>query len=174
MIRSTFFVAVCLCMASLTFAQTNFPDSWTGNWKGELQWYRAGVDTPMKVNMELRIHKIDSNTYTWQMIYGSETTDNRPYTLKAIDKKKGHWVTDENNSIVLDQYWVGNKFCGAFTVQNSTIINNFWMENGALIAEFIAIDKKPVATTGGKDADTPPVDSYAVKSYQKAVLHQTK
>ena len=78
-------------------AQKNsFPGSWIGNWKGELQWYKTGKPDPQKVNMELRIMPGDSiGQYTWQIIYGSITEDNRPYILKAKDAANGHWVIDE-------------------------------------------------------------------------------
>jgi hypothetical protein len=150
---------------------TGFPKSWEGNWKGELLWYKGTAREPQKVNMELRIHGTDSlNKYSWQIIYGSESKDNRPYTLIVKDTAKGHWVIDENNGIVLDQFWVAGKFCGAFTVGNSTIINNYWIDNGKLMVEFYNISAKPIATTGKGTEDSPTVDSYKVATYQKAVL----
>ncbi|MGB3005422.1 MAG: hypothetical protein WBC06_02860 [Chitinophagaceae bacterium] len=157
-------------------AQKNsFPGSWIGNWKGELQWYKTGKPDPQKVNMELRIMPGDSiGQYTWQIIYGSITEDNRPYILKAKDAANGHWVIDELNGIVLDQFWVGNKFCGAFTVKTSTIFNNYWIEKGKLMVEFFSIGAKPLLTTGKGTEDSPPVDSYKVGSYQKAVLTRQK
>ena len=122
----------------------DFPDSWLGNWKGELQWFRTGTKEPQKVNMELRIHRGDSaGNYSWHLIYGSAAEDSRPYLLKAKDPAKSHWVIDERNGIVLDQFWVGHKFCGAFTVQNSTIMNSYWMENDKLIVEFYSIGANP-------------------------------
>lgn len=152
-----------------------FPETWEGNWKGQLQWFQAGNDTARKVNMELRIHKTDSaGVWTWQIIYGSETEDNRPYKLMRRDAAGVHWVIDENSGIVLDQYWVANKFCGAFTVMSSTIFNSYWMENGKLVVEFYSVSAKPVATTGKGNEDVPFVDSYGVKSYQKAVLSRVK
>lgn len=156
-------------------AQSNsFPQKWLGNWKGELLWYK-GTAQPQKVPMELRINRGDSiNTWGWQIIYGSETQDNRPYKLILKDTATGHWVIDENNGIVLDQYWVANKFCGAFTVQNSTIVNNYWLENDKLMIEFYSLSAKPVATTGKGNEDSPFVDSYKVGSYQKAVLERIK
>ena len=121
--------------------------------------------------MELRIHPADSiNTWTWQIIYGSESEDNRPYNLIKKDSSGIHWIIDENDGIILDQYWVGNKFCGAFTVQNSTIMNSYWMEKNKLIVEFYNASAKPVATTGKGTEDSPKVDSYKVGSYQKAIL----
>ena len=164
-------IAAILFSASAVAQSRSFPKDWEGNWKGELQWYRTGKDEPQKVNMELRIQPADlPNTWTWQIIYGSVMDDNRPYQLIAKDTTGIHWVIDENNGIVLDQYWVANKFCGAFTVQNSTIMNSYWMEENKLIVEFYSISAKPVATTGKGTEDSPHVDSYKIGSYQKAVL----
>ncbi|MDZ4794573.1 MAG: hypothetical protein SGI83_09870 [Bacteroidota bacterium] len=154
---------------------TSFPQSWEGNWKGELSWYKTGKTDPQKVDMELRIHPSDSvNTWTWQIIYGAVTQDNRPYKLILTDTAQIHWVIDEQNGIVLDQYWVGNKFCGAFTVMGSTIINNYWVENDQLMVEFFSISARPVAITGKGTEESPAVDSYQVNSYQKAVLQRAK
>ena len=152
-----------------------FPQSWQGNWKGELQWYKTGSSTAQKVNMELRIHPGDSSgIWTWQIIYGSETEDNRPYKLMGRDSTGTHWVIDEMNGIVLDQYWVAGKFCGAFTVGNSTIINNYWMEKDKLVVEFYSISAKPIANSGKGTEESPSVDSYKIGSYQKAILTKMK
>jgi len=164
---------VCSVMLSfISFAQSNvFPLNWVGNWKGELLWYKGTAKEPQKVNMELRIHPTDSlNKYSWQIIYGSESKDNRPYSLIARDTAKGHWIINENNGILLDQFWIAGKFCGAFTVGSSTIVNNYWMENGKLMAEFYSISGKPIATTGKGTEDSPLVDSYKVATYQRAAL----
>lgn len=125
--------------------------------------------------MELRLLPGDSaGNWTWQIIYGSETQDNRAYRLIRKDTTGIHWAIDELNGIILDQYWVAGKFCGAFTVQNSTIINNYWMENGKLMVEFYSISAKPVNITGNGTEESPAVNSYKVGSYQKAILQKIK
>lgn len=170
-------ISIFAFIISITSAgqSKQFPLNWTGNWKGELEWYKTGNEVPQKVNMELRIQPTDiSGTFTWQIIYGSANEDIRPYLLISKDTANIHWVIDENNGIVLDQYWVANKFCGAFTVQNSTIINNYWMENNQLIVEFYSLSAKPVAITGKGTEESPKVESYKIGSYQKAVLQRTK
>ncbi len=174
--RLVFLPVVILFFSLYTSAQTKpFPKSWEGNWKGELQWFKTGSAKPQKVNMELRIHPGDSSgIWTWQIIYGSETEDNRPYKLMRKDTAGVHWGIDEMNGIILDQYWVANKFCGAFTVQNSTIVNNYWIENGKLIVEFYSLSNKPVSTTGNGTEESPSVDSYRIGSYQKAVLTKVR
>jgi hypothetical protein len=69
---------------------------------------------------------------------------------------------------------VGNRFTSAFTVQNSTIIDSYWIEGKNLIAEFYSISAKSISTTGKGDTEIPLVHSYATKSYQRAVLRKVK
>lgn len=154
------------------FSQSiSFPDDFVGDWKGELLWYAGPGKEPRKVAMELRVHRTDStHKFTWQQVYGAASEDNRPYTLIAKDTAKGHWVIDENNGIVLDQFWMAGRFFGAFTVKSSTILNSYWIENGKMHIEFYTTSAKAIATTGKGDDETPAVDSYQVKGYQKAVL----
>ncbi len=168
--RSALFLVSFLITASL-YSQTGFPATWQGNWRGELQWYRTGSKEPQKVNMELRIQPSSTKgEFTWHIIYGKETEDSRPYILKAKDTTGIHWVIDENNGIILDQFWTANKFSGAFTVVNSTIVNSYWMENDKLMVEFYTISAKPLVTTGKGTEESPSVDSYKMLGYQRAVL----
>jgi hypothetical protein len=150
--------------------QSNFPSAWAGHWKGDLQWYKTGKAEPQTVNMELRISPSDSGSWNWQIIYGKETEDNRPYKLIKKDSVGVHWAIDERNGIVLDQYWTANRFSGAFTVMANTIFNTYYIENGKLMVEFFSISAKPTATTGLGTAEHPSVDSYRLGSYQKAIL----
>jgi hypothetical protein len=156
---------------SFTASSQSFPQNFIGHWKGELLWYQSPGKEPKKMNMELHVLPTDSShKFSWQMIYGSPTQDNRPYTLIAKDTANGHWMVDENNGIVLDQYWIAGRLSGMFTVQSSTIINNYWIQDGKVHVEFYNVVAKPIATTGKGDKEIPFVDSYQVRSYQKAVL----
>jgi hypothetical protein len=153
-----------------------FPESYVGNWKGTLSWYKKGAKEPQTVNMELRVQPVKDSAgqYTWNLIYGSPSKDNRPYLLKPVDTAKGHWAIDELNGIVIDQFWIGNKFFGAFAVGGSTIVNNYWLEGDKLMAEFVSYPTKAFTVTGKGTEEIPLVDSYEIRSYQKAVLMQTK
>jgi hypothetical protein len=165
-----YFLAVLIFTGLMSAAQ-NFPAQFIGHWEGELQWFQTGKKEPQKVKMQLTIKPADTvGHYTWQLVYGEKSEDDRPYILKPVDTAKGHWVVDELNGIILDQYWVGNRFTSAFTVQNSTIIDSYWLENGNLVAEFYSVSSKPINTTGSTNDDIPAVYSYATKSYQKAIL----
>ena len=165
------FTGCFLVTAIFCFAQQNFIQSFLGHWQGELLWYQTGKPEPQKVKMQLIIKPTDTaNVYTWQIIYGDKGEDNRPYLLKPVDMAKGHWRVDERNGIFLDQYLVGGRFTSAFTVQSSTIVDSYWREGEALIAEFYSLTAKPVATTGNGTDESPKVASYGTKGYQRAVL----
>ena len=172
--KKAYLLPVFLLYFIPSFSQSeSFPQSWEGNWKGELLWYPAPNKEARKIMMELRIHPADSaGAWDWQIIYGTEQEDNRPYKLIAKDTSSGHWVIDENNGIVLDQYRIADRFCGAFTVQTSTIVNNYRLTGGRLEVEFYTLSSKPVATTGKGNEDSPFVDSYKIAAYQKAVLER--
>ena len=165
---------VCLlflcCTQYLLHAQTNFPKSFIGNWKGTMQWMIAGKAT-RPFTMRLNIQPSDTaGQYTWQIIYGDDAKDNRPYILKPIDTAKGHWIIDEHDGIILDSYVHGNSVHGAFTVQGNTIIDNYSIEDGKMRVEFFSIKLDDKKQTGKGTAETPFVDSYLISSYQTGVL----
>lgn len=168
-------IIISLCctvfICSAKAQKTTFPKDWAGNWKGELQWFKNGADTAQKVTMKMRIHPTDSaGVYTWQLIYGAAGEDSRPYLLIPKDSAGVHWVIDERNGIVLDQYRINEKLHGAFTVMNNTIVSKYWLSGGRLYVEFLSMGSKPVATTGKGTDEIPNVDSYRVGGYQIAVL----
>ena len=147
-----------------------FPKCFIGNWKGTIQWMIAGKPT-RPFTMRLNIQPSDTaGQYTWQIIYGDDNKDNRPYILKAVDTAKGHWVIDENDSIILDSYVHGNSIHGAFTVQGNTIIDNYTIENGKMRVEFFSIKLDDKKQSGKGTAETPFVDSYLISSYQTGLL----
>ena len=166
-------ICFCFCIQQLSAQATHFPANWIGKWKGELIWYEQGSTIPKKVTVEMKIAPTDSSgQYRWQLIYGAESRDNRPYTLKARDISKGHWVIDEHNAIVLDQYYIGGRLSGAFTVGSSTIFNQFWIHEGNLHIEYNTISSEPINRSGQGTAEIPFVGSYRVKGYQTAILHR--
>lgn len=171
----TFILAFVLAFVAADAQEhPKFPDAFIGHWYGKLNWYPDGASTPRIVDMELHIQpaKDSVNQYTWHIIYGKQSEDSRPYLLKTVDTSKGHWVIDEVNGIILNQYWKGGKFSGAFTVGGTTILNSYWIENDALHLEFFSYPVKAIATTGNGTEESPKVDSYHIRSYQRGVLRK--
>lgn len=166
---------VCSLLFSIASAQHHFPQDFVGHWQGNLQWYQAGKAAPQTVKMQLLVQPTYTvGIYTWQLTYGDKGQDDRPYLLKSVDTARGHWAVDERNGIIIDQYFVGNRFTSAFTVQSATIITSCWREGENLLMEFHSLSAKPVSTTGTGTEDSPTVMSYGVKGYQRAVLSKKK
>lgn len=170
-LRPVLLYLLLLVGATVKAQTTTFPGSWLGKWKGTLSWYRPGTDAPQLVPMQLHITAADTG-YNWQLTYGTQATDYRPYRLLPRDSARGHWVIDERNGIVLDQFWTGGRLSGAFTVQNSTLVNTYYLQGDSLMVEFYSMGAAPVSTSGEGTASSPHVDSYRLQGYQKAVLRR--
>jgi hypothetical protein len=154
--------------------ENSFPQSFIGNWKGQLQWLVAGKPT-QQFTMQLGIQPANiDGQYTWQIIYGDSVIDNRPYILKPVDAALGHWIIDERDGIVLDSYVHGNAIHGAFTLQGKTIVDNYRVEKDQLFVEFFTINLKDKKRSGKGTEKTPFVDSYRMGSYQMGTLFRMK
>ena len=168
-----FLIVALLSLSSAAQTKVTFPTSFIGNWKGNLEWMVAGKPT-QTFAMQLLISAGDSShQYNWKIVYGDKQTDIRPYTLKPVDTAKGHWIIDEHNGILLDGYVHGNSFHGAFTVQGSTIVDNYSLENGRIKVEFYNIKLADKKQSGAGTEDSPFVDSYKISSYQVGFLERS-
>jgi len=115
-----------------------------------------------------------ADCYDWQLIYGDKGQDQRPYVLKAVDTSEGRWVVDENNGILLDGYWIGDRFICTFSVQGSVITSVYWLEHNALQVEMITHRAEAVRESGGADQRTPSVKAFPLLGYQRATLYRAK
>lgn len=162
-----------LILAGWRLQAQDFPKGWIGNWQGEGKWYKPGSDTPQSYKMQLRIQPAAMpGQYTWHIIYGEGGKDDRPYLLKPVDTARGHWQVDENNGIVIDEFYIGGRLTCTFAVMNSTITSSAWREGEKLIVEFYTVSSNPLATTGKGTEESPLVKSYRFLSYQRAELRR--
>ena len=172
-------LAFIIISCSLGNAQQTFPDSWLGKYKGDLMIY--GVDSvKMKVEMNLDILEtaIDS-IYDWTLTYDlNGKKDVRAYSLKVVDKQKGHYWIDERNSIIIDGYLHNNNvFTSFFKVSNSYIVATYTKKENSLLFEIISGDEGAATSTGNTIFDgeeIPEVKSYLVNGRQKAVLRKVE
>jgi len=161
-------------MTQVKSSVQSFPKDFIGNWKGNLAWYPAGKEM-QTVKMQLNIQpEPGPSQYSWQLIYGDSAKDNRPYHLKPVDTASNHWVVDENDGIMLDGYWIGNRFISMFNVQGSTITAIYWIEDMSLHIEMISTKTEAVRESGKGSAEVPTVQSFPVRSYQKAILYKAQ
>jgi hypothetical protein len=150
--------------------EKNFPADFIGNWKGSIEWRVAGKPTK-NIPTQLKIQPADTaGQYTWTILYGDDHIDYRPYLLKPVDTAKGYWVVDERDGIVLDSYVHGKSIHGAFTLGESTLVDNYKVEDGKLYIEFFTFRLNEKKTSGRGTPETPFVDSYPITAYQSGVL----
>jgi hypothetical protein len=154
-------------------AKTAFPHGFTGHWKGKLNWVVTGQPT-RQFTMQLKIREMadTAGVYYWHISYGDSVKDERPYILRPGDQSKGHWVIDEANGIILDQYVFDNCLQGSFTVMNNTIINNYCLDKGKMNVEFFTIKLGDKKTSGMDSDESPLVDSYRMAGYQYGILEK--
>jgi hypothetical protein len=152
-----------------------FPEDWVGNWLGSLDIYNA-MGKQQTVAMELEISKIDTsvNRYVCALIYGKDREKGRrPYELILAEPEKGHYINDEKNSILMDEYYIGNVLYCSFVVENNYLTSRFEKIGSSIHYEITVADTRAINITGNQivAGDTiPSVISYRIKSVQKAIL----
>lgn len=152
-----------------------FPASWEGDWKGTLDIFGGGGQT-QSVAMALEIHKIDTsrNRYTFGLVYGSKSTDYRPYELYPVAPRGGVWRIDEKNSIVMESYLYGPKLLCWFVVGNNRIFCTYEkVDDNTLVFELYSGLEAAISTTGGtiQGAEKiPEVKTYPFNVFQRAIL----
>lgn len=99
----------------------HFPADFTGVWVGELKVYTI-EGFRQSVPMELQILPVDDSTYTYTIIYGEDReAGKRPYLLRAGKDGPHHWVVDEDNGILLDNFYVGGILNGPFSIMGTSL-----------------------------------------------------
>ncbi|MBN8677082.1 MAG: hypothetical protein J0M29_02590 [Chitinophagales bacterium] len=166
----------CLQTCIIYAQNTNFPESWVGDWKGSLEIFN-GKGKVNSVDMTVEIHKIDTSTqgrYTFGMIYGSKEQDWRPYELVPVAPEKGQWKVDEKNSIVMESYLYGPKLLCWFVVQGSRVLCTYEKtDNQTLVFEVISGTETAVSSTGNTkqgEEEIPEVKTFPCSVFQRAVL----
>lgn len=151
-----------------------FPKTWEGKWEGRLKIFNA-KGLAQEIYMGLEILPIDtSENHTWTIIYGEgDDQQIRAYELITKDAAIGHYLIDEKNSIILDDYLLGNTLYSRFDVMGSLLTAVYRKEGDKIIFDIIAGSAEPISTTGGED-DIPEVNSFKITNAQRAVLTRKK
>lgn len=156
-----------------SYAQQNeFPTSWIGNWKGDLEIYSSSnkEQNPVQIiPMEIRIQPIDQNSWTFVIDYKMEWQVPRNYEL-IKDTENNSWKIDEKNGIIINQSLIGNRLMSSFSVTGSSLVCSYWLENEKLNMEIIMHKTESNSTTGLGTDQIPTVLVYPVSVYQKAIL----
>lgn len=168
------YLLACLGLHGQTNDQT-FPEGWIGDWTGDLVISTTAGEV-QRIPMGLSIQPITDSTYTYSILYGENTPENqRPYLLKTLNASQGLYQVDENNGIVLDEYFIGGKLYSRFEVMGTLLLSTVEKQDSILLYEIIAGSATPSTTTGDTiiAGDTiPPVNSYGIRIQQRARLYR--
>ena len=152
-----------------------FPEDFTGKWSGTLEVFSpAGL--AQSVPMELHILPVNDTTYTYAIIYGEDkTAGKRDYLIRRGPSGPHHWICDEQNTILLDGYYVGGVYQSVFTVAGNYLISNLEHHGDHLLYSIQVGKESAVRTTGNAEhggEDIPEVKSFGVSGYQRARLRR--
>lgn len=176
-LRPRLIILAFLLSPFLLLAQTDslpsFPTDFEGKWGGTLEIFRPeGV--VQSVPMELHILPITDTSYTYTIIYGEDkVAGKRDYLIVRGPDGPHHWICDEQNTILLDGYYLGSTYQSVFTVAGNYLISNVEHRGDHLVYSIQIGKEMPVRTTGAQvhnGEEIPVVNSFKVAGYQKAGL----
>lgn len=151
----------------------SFPASWQGEWTGELI-INTGKGEKERLPMILRMLPINDSTYSYTIVYGEDTPENtRPYFLQEADRTIGHYYLDEDNGIIIDDFFINNKLYSRFEVMGNLLLATVEKRDDHLIYEIIAGPLEPLRITGDtiiNGEEILPVSNYKINVQQRAVL----
>ncbi|RMG67285.1 MAG: hypothetical protein D6722_13370 [Bacteroidetes bacterium] len=163
-----FLLVITLVWLPPSQAQSAFPDGWAGIWRGTL-YIAPGPQVTDSLPMSLTIAptEVDS-AWQWTLQYGAD--DTRPYVLRAVDRKKGHYQIDERNSIVLDGFLFGSAFSSRFRVNHTLILISYKLRGETLEMEIISGPDNELTLTGEEVEEVEHIDSWPLRVRQVARL----
>lgn len=163
----------CVRISAQTDSLPAFPADFQGKWGGQLEIFGpAGV--LQTVPMELHILPVSDTSYTYTIIYGEDkVAGKRDYLIVRGPDGPHHWICDEQNTILLDGYYLGNVYQSVFTVMGSYLISNLEHRGDHLLYAIHSGRETPIRTTGDTNyegEDIPAVESFKVTGFQRAIL----
>ena len=151
-----------------------WPDDWLGNWQGSLRLLKPGSDEARVFPMRLEIAQTeDSSRFNWTIIYGEgEEADVRKYELISQPDQAGHFIIDEKNSILLDQYLIGNTMVSRFAVDQTLLFVTYHLQGDRLFSQMASgpMENPRVSGLEIEEASVDSVRSYVMKGMQEAIL----
>jgi len=114
-------VSTAILLGSISASAEILPE-WHGFYQGECEYQAQGTLDIEIIPMTIEILPVSANEVSWSMHYYRASGDIvKNYTLRAVDESIGHYVTDENNGILIDQYLRQNRIMTHFEVNNNQV-----------------------------------------------------
>ena len=118
-------IVTALTLLAAANANATILSDWQGNWQGQCQFQAPGSTDIESIPITIDILPLNANEITFTMNHMRATGDEvRDYIIRGIDPATGHYVTDEQNGILIDQYLRQNRLMQNFEVngRNVTIV----------------------------------------------------
>jgi hypothetical protein len=158
--KSIAFLCISLLLNLTSKAQFSVHE---GKWKGKMMMYQESqlmdsVDVVMSITS-----KIKDSVWQWKTEYlSAKMPVTKDYILRVADRKKGKFITDEGDGILLSDFGFGNKLYSQFTTEGIMLTATYEWRNDLLIFE---------VTSGKLDtSSSSEVTSYSIKHVQRGVL----
>ncbi|MEL7162839.1 MAG: hypothetical protein AAFN92_18925 [Bacteroidota bacterium] len=172
------FFLLCLLSLSLGARQDtlpSFPQDFVGNWAGELEIF--GPDGKRQgVPMELLIQPLADTAYTYTIIYGEDReAGKRDYLIVRGPDGPHHWICDEQNTILLDGYYLGDVYHSKFTVMGTWLTSTLEHRGDHLIYAITSGKTEAVRVSGNEThegEEIPAVESFKIAGYQRSILRK--
>jgi hypothetical protein len=166
--------------SDITLAQKklSFPKDWLGKYQGNLEMITT--QGTIKIPMTLTFEKTEADSiYKWKVVYDSTAAVpfkvEKDYLIKTVNAKKGQYLLDEQNGIVLHLNLIDNTLYSCFSISSeqneiSLTSTDKILKKGVIYHEILSFN--PMI-----DKDFP--NEYGVKSsrniqVQKAILRKKK
>jgi len=171
---SNLFRILCTCFLIVqgftSQAQEHFIDKCEGVWEGSLEMYNAKSQeaSSEKPKVTFTVQTIiEDSLWTWRTDYESERFGHitKDYKLVAKDVKKGMYLLDEGDNLILDQRVIGTKMYSVFEVENMVLSASYELIGEHLIFEVLS---------SPRSKDTTAVISHTLGNMQRVTLSRKK
>lgn len=158
--KSTPLLILFLLISYYTIAQFKVRE---GKWKGKMLIYKESVlmdsvDVLMSISP-----KIKDSVWQWKTEYMSvKMPVTKDYILRVSDRKKGQFITDEGDGILLSDYGFGNKLYSHFSTEGIMLTATYEWNDDRLIFE-VTSGKSDTASASG-------IQTFSIKHLQRGVL----
>lgn len=131
----------------------DFPKSFLGKWMGNLEIMDKKGQLLNEVEMHFSLIPLEEKKWTWLMEYPKhEPKIEKNYLLIQDNDFSRNFYIDENNGIILDQFWTGNMLIGSYHLDGK-IYNTVLSLKGDTLYFEIIIMKLPEQSSEVKNLD---------------------
>lgn len=131
--------------SQISFSQTqnsiHFPKNFTGKWEGTLEISDENGSKINSIEMVFVLLPLEEKKWTWWMEYPKmEPKIEKKYNLIQDDLNPLKFFIDENNGIILDQFWTGNNLIGSYHLDDRIYQTSLTLQENTLYFAIIIME----------------------------------